>query len=123
MPSLNSTAVARGLTWTDEIRLAFLELWMRYAKYPWFYKMGGTNKKMARETATQLLDSQKIVVKGESVPLNQVTSVDTVLDNLMGKRGAGGKGKGFSFDPMKPFLEFVDDQMKGKFLFSVTILT
>ena len=113
---LDETPVTRGLTWTDEIRIAILELWINFAKYPWFHKMGGSNKKMARETITKLLETQKIVVKGKSLPLCHVTSVDTLLDNLMGKRTVGGKGKGFSFDPLKPFLEYVDDHMKGMFL-------
>ena len=104
------------MQWTDEIRLAFLDLWMSFAKYPWFYKMGGSNKKMARDTINQLLDTKTVVLKGETIPLKEVsTSWETVYDNLSGKVTATGKGKGFSFSPLKPFLEYVDDQMKGKY--------
>ena len=107
----------RGLPWTDEIRLGFLELWISYAKYPWFFKMGGKNKKMAKETINQLLDTQKLLVQGEELPLKKVSSsLETVFDNLSGKVASTGKGKGFSFDPLKPFLEHADDHMKGKCL-------
>ena len=94
--------------------MGVLEMWINYAKYPWFYEMGGDNKKMARETITNLLRKQNIVVKGESLPLCQVTSLDTMMDNLMGKNAAKGKGKGFSFAPLMPFLQVVDNHMIGK---------
>ena len=104
----------RGLPWTDEVRLGFLELWITFAKYPWFFNIGGNNKKMAKDTINQLLDTQKMMVNGEMIPLKEVsTSWQTVFDNLSGKMTATGKGKGFSFDSQKPFLQHVDDHMKG----------
>ena len=104
----------KGLPWTDEIRLGFLDLWISFAKYPWFHKIGGENKKMAKDTINQLLDKQKIMVKGELLPVKEVSSSwHTIFDNLSGKVAATGKGKGFSFDSMKPFLQHVDDHMKG----------
>ena len=43
--------------WTDEIRLGILELWIQWAQYPWFHKMGGPNKKLVVETIEDLLRS------------------------------------------------------------------
>ena len=117
MPTVDAEEVARGHQWTDEIRIGVLELWIQWAQYPWSFKMGGSNKRLVRETIEELLRSAMIVIGGESQPLREVTtSWETVFDNLKGKV-TNGKGKGFSFDHLKPILSYIDDYMKGMAIF------
>ena len=62
-----------------------------------------------------LLKSQSINVRGKMTPLKSVSnSFDTWYDRLK-----GAKGKGFSFDRNRSILEYVDDQMRGLYLYYI----
>ena len=117
---MDAKDVKKGHQWSDEIRIGILKLWIQWAEYPWSFNMGGSNKKLVRETIEELLRSATIEICGEELPLREVTtSWETIHDNLKGKVNPNGKGKGFSFDHLKPILSYIDDYMEGtsKFIY------